>query len=140
MSDQTKVGPEAVPAKVLEMPRETILGSVAAILGEIETQVQYKKVDGFKPGQKFVIKSLMSGDVIEWQEANEGEAKRTAGLRLIVKALVDGDPADGVAKGVNIMDDTHIAVLRKVRHEVTERLVEQIADMNGMKPRQAKNS
>jgi hypothetical protein len=89
------------------------------------TDVEYALVPGFKLGEVFRIQSLTAGDMIEWSEANEGEAKRTAGLRLIVKSLIDGD-------GKRIADDGHIATLRKRSHKVTERLVKEILKLNGI--------
>lgn len=95
--------------------------------------IEYARIPAFKPGDVFVIQSLSAGDLIEWSEANEGEAKRTAGLRLIVKSLVDGEPGvDDGATGQRIADDTHIAVFRKKSHKVTERIVKEILKLNGM--------
>jgi hypothetical protein len=110
--------------------------SVADILAAAEpgASVEYARSPGFKPGQVFVLASVTAGDMIEWSEANEGEAKRTAGLRLIVKSVVDGEPGvDEGAKGVRIMTDAHIQVLRKLPHKVTEGIVEQILKLNGIK-------
>jgi hypothetical protein len=87
--------------------------------------VEYATVPGFKPGEAFRIQSLTAGDMIEWSEANAGDAKRTAGLRLIIKSLVDD-------KGAPILDDTHIATLRNKSHKVTERVVKEILKLNGM--------
>lgn len=87
--------------------------------------VEYALVDGFKPPQKFRIQSLTAGDLIEWSEANEGEAKRTAGLRLIVKSLVDD-------KGAVILKMEDIQMLRNKSHKVTERIVKEILKLNGM--------
>lgn len=99
---------------------------------EASSDVEYKKVAGFKPGQVFVIRSLSAGDLIEWSEANEGEAKRTAGLRLIVKSLVDGVPGENGATGANIATDKHIGVFRQKSHKTTERLVKEILALNGI--------
>ena len=94
-----------------------------------EDDIEYATVPGFKPGEAVRIASLTAGDLIEWTEANEGEAKRTAGLRLIVKSLVDEN-------GKHIANDTHIAKLRAKSHKVTERLVKAILQHNGMKVKQ----
>lgn len=99
---------------------------------EQEDDIEYKKVPGFKPGQVFCIASLTAGDLIEWSEANESEAKRTAGLRLIVKSLVDGVPGENGATGKRIATDKHIATFRKKSHKVTERLVRDILTLNGI--------
>ena len=96
--------------------------------------VEYAKIPGFKSGQVFAIGSLTAGDLIEWSEANEGEAKRTAGLRLICKSLVDGIPGeDQGATGKRIATDSkNIQVFRTKSHKVTERIVKEILNLNGM--------
>ena len=86
---------------------------------------EFATIPGFKAGEVFRIQSLTAGDMIEWSEANEGEAKRTAGLRLIVKSLVD-------ATGKRIATDEHIGTLRKKSHRVTEGIVKEILKLNGM--------
>lgn len=95
--------------------------------------VEYGTAPGFAPGQVFRIQSLTAGDMIDWSEANEGEAKRTAGLRLIVKSLVD-------EKGARILADEHIAVLRRKSHRVTEGIVKAILKLNGMNVEQEKSA
>jgi len=103
-----------------------------------ESQIEYAKVEGFKKNDVLFIGSVTAGDVIEWSEAGEGEAKRTAGLRLIVKSLVDGIPGvtvlpDGTkATGKRIANDTHIPKLRNLSHKVAERFVREILKLNGM--------
>jgi hypothetical protein len=96
---------------------------------EAEDGVEYATIPGFKEGQVFRIASLTAGDMIEWSEANEGEAKRTAGLRLIVKSLVD-------ESGKHIATDAHIATFRKKTHKVTEAIVKAILKHNGMSVKQ----
>jgi hypothetical protein len=90
-----------------------------------EPDVEYATIPGLKPGTVLRIGSLSAGDLIEWSEANEGDAKRTAGLRLIVKSMVDKD-------GVRIGTDKHIVALRNKSHKLTERLVKEILSLNGM--------
>jgi hypothetical protein len=98
--------------------------------------VEYAREPGFKPNSVFVLASVTAGDFIEWSEANE-EAKRTAGLRLIIKSVVDGEPGvDEGATGKRIMDDTHIPVLRKLPHKDTERIVKAIIKLNKMNVKQ----
>lgn len=122
MADE-KVYPNGKPISVTDM--------LAA--AEPLASVEYARTAGFKPGQVFVLGSVTAGDMIEWSEANEGEAKRTAGLRLIVRSVVDGEPGvDDGARGVRIMDDTHIALLRKLPHKTTENVVKAILKLNGM--------
>lgn len=92
---------------------------------EANDDVEYDVIPAFKEGDYFRIKSLTAGDMIEWSEANDGEAKRTAGLRLIVKSLVDED-------GKRIANDTHIALFRKKSHKRAEEIVKAILKLNGM--------
>jgi hypothetical protein len=94
---------------------------------EASDDVEYAKIEGFKPGEVFRIGSLSAGDMIEWTKANEGEAKYTAGLRLICKSLVD-------ANGKRIaLSPKNIEIFRAKSHKVTERIVRQILKHNGMK-------
>lgn len=101
-------------------------------------EVEYAKIPGFKPGQSVYIGSITAGDFMEWQEAGEGEAKKTAGLRLIVKSLVDGIPnvtklKDGsFATGKRIANDSHIGMLRGKPFKWTESTIASIVKLNGM--------
>lgn len=115
--------------------------SMADIVAAVDSpqNIEYARIPGFKDDEEFVVASVTAGDMIEWSEANEGEAKRTAGLRLIVKSLVDGQPGvDEGATGKRIANDTHIAVFRKVNHKVSERVVKDILKLNGMSVKQDK--
>lgn len=87
--------------------------------------VEYAMVPGFKPGQVFRIRSVTADEMIKWTEANEGEAKRTAGLRLIVKSVCDKD-------GNLLMTDEHLSILRRKTHRVTNGLIDAILEHNGM--------
>src|SRR6478736_5601326 len=100
-------------ADVVEFPK------VVSSIDEITdiNDVEYREIDGFKPGQRIRIGSLSAGDFIEWQEANDGEAKKTAGLRLLCKSLVGPEPS-------NIRyasDPRNIAVMRTRSHRAIER-------------------
>lgn len=123
MAEQNEIYPNGKPLTVTDL--------IAA--AEPLASVEYARVPGFKPGQVFVIASVTAGDMIEWSDANDTQAKRTAGLRLIVKSVVDGEPGkDKDATGQRIMDDTHIALLRKLPHKTTEAVVKAIIKHNGM--------
>lgn len=100
-----------------------------------EDIVEYARTPGFTPGQVFVTQTLTAGDLIEWSEASEGsEQKRLAGLRLIIKATVDGEPGvDPGAKGIPIMSEAHMEFLRKKKHKTTETVVKHILKQNGMR-------
>jgi len=91
--------------------------------------IEYAVIPGFKAGQKLRIGSLSAGDMIEWSEANEGEAKRTAGLRLICKSLVG--PAPENKRYAN--DPKNIAVFREKSHRATEEIVRHIIKLNGLR-------
>lgn len=109
---------------------EKVYASVEDMLADGSTEVEYAVVEGFKPGTKVRIGSVTAGDMIEWSEVNEGEAKRTAGLRLICKSLVD-EHGNRYAN-----DDRNIPKFRAMRHKETERIVREILKLNGMTVRQ----
>lgn len=69
--------------------------------------------------------SLSAGDLIEFVEANEGPAKKTAGLRLIIKSLVDGN-------GHRIGKDSHLDAFKNKDARVCNRLAEVILELNGL--------
>jgi len=110
--------------------KEKVYGTVEELLSDGASEMEYSVVDGFKPGTKIRIGSVTAGDMISWSESNEGEAKRTAGLRLICKSLVN---ADGVRYAD---DDKNIAKFRAMRHKETERIVKEILKLNGMNVKQ----
>ena len=88
--------------------------------------IEFAEIPGFKENEVFRIRSLTAGDFIEWTEANEGEAKRTAGLRLIIKSLVDEN-------GKRILTDRHLEVLRMKAFKTTEKILADILKHNGIK-------
>lgn len=110
---------------------DRVYGSVDEMVADGASEVQYDIIEGFKPGVKIRIGSVSAGDMIEWTEANDGEAKKTAGLRLITKSLVGPAPAN-----TRISSDKDIAKLRTMRHNVTERIVKSILKLNGMTNKQ----
>ena len=103
-----------------------VYSSMEEILASGASEVEYAEVPGFREGEIVRIGSVDAGAVIEWSEANETEAKRTAGLRLITKSLVN-------EAGVRYADDVkNIPKLRAMRHKETERIVKAILKLNGM--------
>lgn len=111
--------------EILETP-EKIYASVDELVADGASEVEYAWVEGFKPGTKIRIGSVTAGEMMLWSEANEGEAKKSAGLRLITKSLVDKD-------GKRYADDPkNIAKFREMRHKETERIVKEIIKLNGM--------
>jgi hypothetical protein len=101
-------------------------------MAEIEgaDDIEFATIPGFKEGQTLEIASLTAGDLIEWSEANEGEAKRTAGLRLICKSLVNAERVRYAS------DPKNIATFRAKSHKITERIVKEILKLNGMTVKQ----
>lgn len=96
---------------------------------------EYIRAPGFIPGQVAVLQNLTAGDLIEWSEASEGsEQKRLAGLRLIIKSTVDGEPGvDPHATGRLLMDEQHLGILKECAHKHTEAIVKAILKHNGMR-------
>ena len=80
------------------------------------------------PG-KIRIGSLNAGDLIEFNEANEGPAKKTAGLRLIVKSLVN-------AEGKRISGEKDMNKWRSRNSAVCNRIVDDILDLNGLRTKE----
>lgn len=76
-------------------------------------------------GKKVRIASVTADDIIKWSEANEGEAKRSMGLRLITRSLVDKN-------GNRISGDQDLPMLRSKSHKITEQIVKAILKLNGM--------
>lgn len=113
-----------------------IYGSMEDILGASE--VEYRTINGFKEGEQVQIGSVSAGDMIEWSEASEGPAKKTAGLRLLCKSLVG--PASDYKRYAD--DPKNIDKFRALPHKVVQRIVEEILDLNGLnvkKDKEAKN-
>lgn len=114
-------------------PEFKVYGSIEEIEAAAKGKdVEYRMIDGYQPGEKFRIGSLSAGDLIVWSEANEGEAKRTAGLRLICQSLVGPEPENKRYAA----DDKYIQFFRARSHKTTERIVEDILDLNGLRAKQ----
>jgi len=89
--------------------------------------VEYAMIEGFTPDKPFRIGSLSAGDLIEWSEKSESETqKRTMGLRLICKSLVNSKNERFA------LDPKNIEIFRRKSHKVTERIVREILKLNGM--------
>lgn len=110
-------GPIAFP-----VPVEEELLSVSDI--ENTPDVEYATVVSWG-GKKARIKSLRAGDLIEFRESNEGPAKKTAGLRLIIRSLVD-------KSGNCILNDTHLPMLRTKSERECNVIIKEILKLNGM--------
>jgi hypothetical protein len=108
-----------VPVSVEEQQFLSVEDIIAA------RDIEYMVVNIPSWGGKVRLASVTADDIIRWGEANEGEAKRSMGLRLIVKSVVDKD-------GKHLMDESHIGMLRAKQHKATEELVKAILKLNGM--------
>ncbi len=75
------------------------------------------------------IGSLDAESIIEWRDENEGPAKKTMGIRLLVKSLVDKD-------GARIGTPKHYEAFKKKSNAVMERILGEIVKLNGMTVKQ----
>lgn len=71
------------------------------------------------------LKSLTAGDMIEFIQANEGAAKHSAGIRLIIKSAVD-------KHGVPLFGPTHQEAIKKKNTKVTNQVIDAILKLNGL--------
>ena len=96
-------------------------------INEITTasDVQYAEVE--VPEWKGTVRfgTLDAGELIDFVEATDGPAKRNAGLRLIIKSLVD-------EQGNRIGTDKHLEAFKKKSAKVCTRLVDEILKLNGL--------
>lgn len=76
-------------------------------------------------GGHLLLGSLPSSEMIDWVEASEGPAKRTAGLRLLVKSLVN-------EKGERIGTDRHLQIFKKKSAVVCNQILDDIIALNGL--------
>ena len=74
---------------------------------------------------KLRIGSLTADDMMEWLEANEGPAKKTAALRLIMKSLVDKD-------GNRIGTDSGLVNLAKRNTKTINLILNEILKLNDL--------
>lgn len=118
------------PSNVIDIAtgEDRVYSSVDDFISYGANEVQYKTIAGFKEGTLIRIGSISAGELIAWTEAGEGEAKRTAGLRLICQSLVGPEPGN-----VRYASDLkNIAKFRGMRTNVTERIIREILKLNGM--------
>ncbi len=85
--------------------------------------VQYDTVDAW--GGKVRIGSIDAGTMLDFVESNDGPAKRTAGLRLLIKSLVD-------AEGNRIGTEKHLEAFKKKDSATIDRVVTKILKLNGL--------
>lgn len=103
--------------------------------------IEYHEIEAFNG--VFLIGSLMTDDFLEWQDANDGPAKRTAGLRLIQKSVCGRaeacprcDDVEGVEKHTGLHPrvgtEKDLAILKSKSVASTEKIVKQIVKLNGL--------
>ena len=112
--------------KVVNMP-DKIYTSVEEMMADGASEVEYRTIDGFKTGTKIRIGTVDAAHMMAWSEANEGPAKKSAGLRLIISSLVGPEPDNK-----RIGKDSDLQLLQKFRHSVTERILREIVNLNGL--------
>lgn len=104
------------PGKVLSL--EEILA---------QEDVEYTTVPAYKDGEFYRIRSITAEDMLEWTETKNEEEKKIAGLRLLVRSLVDSN-------GNRIADDQHIPAFKRKSYKQTQRIVTAILAHNEMTP------
>ncbi len=86
--------------------------------------VKYAEIEAW--GGLVRIGSLTAEEMIEFVESNENaEAKRLAGLRMIVRSLVD-------PQGARIGTEAHVKAFAKKDAGETSKLVTEILKLNGL--------
>ncbi len=97
---------------------------LASINDFLTDDTEYVEVTVFK---KLVrLRTLTSGDLIEFREANQDkESQKASGLRLIIKSVVDAD-------GKQLFGEEHIATLRKRPEREILTLLREITKLNQM--------
>jgi hypothetical protein len=118
---------EQKPSNVIHAEERFL--SLDEILAKSDTQ--YEVLDVPQWGGKIRIGSLPGDEFVEWTEANEGEAKKTAGARIILKSLVD-------ANGTRIGDLKKLEQMKKRDTSVINYVVQKILLLNGVHPSQQK--
>ena len=85
--------------------------------------IEYDEVPAF--GGIVRIGSIDSGQMIEFIEANEGPAKRTAGLRMIIESIVD-------AEGKRIGNYTQLEQWKHRSQKTCDKIITAILKLNGL--------
>jgi hypothetical protein len=122
MTDEKKTV-DAKPNGSEQFVYEDVDTMLAAEDVEFKTVAAWNQPNG-KPG--FVrIASLTAADMIEFAESNEGPAKRTAGLRLLIKSLVN-------KKGDRIGRSDQLETFKKKNSRITSSIIDAILELNGL--------
>lgn len=104
------------------MDNETDFLSAEDILSSDD--IEYTSVTAW--GNRLLkLQSLTAGDMIEFVQSNEGPARHTAGVRLIIKSAVGGDKK-------RLFKDTDLEVLKRKNSKITNSIVDAILKLNGL--------
>jgi hypothetical protein len=104
------------------MEEKDDLLSAEDILGTDD--IEYVKVPAWG-GKSLQLQSLTAGDMIEFVQTNEGPARHTAGVRLIIKSAVDKDKK-------RMFKDSDLELLKRKNSKITNVIVDAILKLNGL--------
>lgn len=93
------------------------------ILGTDDTE--YTQVKAWA-GRPLMLQSLTAGDMIDFVQSNEGPAKHTAGVRLIIKSAVYPTTKQRMFK------DSDLEKLKSKNSKITNVIVDAILKLNGL--------
>jgi len=117
---QQDVASEPAPERIL---------SVEELCAEAP-DVEYDLVDLRPYGVQGSLRlgSVSAEEMLEFAETNEGPAKKTAGLRLLLRSVVD-------AQGKRIGSDKLIGALKKKNSRLVNDLAERALQLSGLAPK-----
>jgi len=87
--------------------------------------IEYVQVKAWRD-RPLMLQSLSAGDMIEFVQSNEGPAKHTAGVRLIIKSVVHPQTKQRMFK------DSDLEALKKKNSKITNTIVDAILKLNGL--------
>lgn len=90
---------------------------------EVAPDREYMEIEAW--GGILRVGSLNAGEMLEFIDANDERSKKTAGLRLIIKSIVDED-------GNSIGDMKRLEMLKKKDAKTINRIVGEILTLNGL--------
>lgn len=93
--------------------------------------VEYNVIDAW--GKKVRVVSMSAEDFIEWNEASTDAAKKTSGIRLFLKCIVN-------AKGERIGTLKHMEQLKKKSVREIIKVVQVILKVNGLEVKPDKST
>lgn len=91
---------------------------------EKHADVRYAEAEAW--GGILRLASLSADEMIEFVESNEGPGRKLAGIRMLVRSMVDGE-------GKRIGTEQHLEVLKKKDSGTVSKLVGMVMELNGMR-------